>query len=102
TEVPLDDLPNWVLHALEEDQGRLFEEANQFQLAQTRRAASLEEVLEAARTGFARFPLSLLEGDGEDRLNRQGVSIRAISGPEAALPLDLTAQGLEAVAARAY
>src|SRR5690606_26063090 len=70
--------------------------------AATADVASVEEAAEAAQTGFARLPWSLLRGDGEERLAAQGVTVRCLAGPDGSLPESEDDDDVVAVVGRAY
>ncbi|HXW77921.1 MAG TPA: proline--tRNA ligase, partial [Acidimicrobiales bacterium] len=75
--VRLQDAVAEVGRVLETSQVALFEEARRQRDEQTVRASSLEEAQEAAQSGFALVPGHLLaEGEGEARLNANGVTVR--------------------------
>jgi prolyl-tRNA synthetase len=127
TPVRLDDAVAEVTKLTETAQTALLAEARRRLEDNTVRAATLDEAEDAAETGFAVFPASLLRGDrggsgapggtgtadgagtagdgaaGEDRLNAGGISVRVLQRPDGTLPSpDEDLAGLVAVAARAY
>ena len=95
-----------VKRVLEAAQASLMAEARAMRSARTVEVSRLEEVEEATQSGFALLPGSLLtsgDGQGEQRLNAAGVSVRALHRPDGSLPTpDEDVAGLVAVVARAY
>jgi prolyl-tRNA synthetase len=104
TTVRLQDAPAEVGRVLEASQVALFEEARRQRDEQTIPVSSLEEALEAAQSGFAVVPGHVLaQGEGEARLNADGVTVRLLQRPDGSLPgPDTPLAELEAVVARAY
>jgi prolyl-tRNA synthetase len=90
------------LDALAADQDALLEQATALLDARTAAVADAREAAEAARTGFARLPWRTLGTAGEDRLARDGVSVRCLVGPGGAFAGDPDADGVDAIVARAY
>jgi len=95
-----------VAETLDAVHGALYAEAVEMRRQQTVVADDIASAEEAARTGFAVLPLSLLGDDGENRLNEAGASVRCIQTADGGLPdpvgSDDAAAGLIAVVARAY
>ncbi|HXA31775.1 MAG TPA: proline--tRNA ligase [Acidimicrobiales bacterium] len=66
-------------------------------------AGSLDEVVEAGATGFARIRLGALGEDGEDRLGHHALSVRCLQRPDGSLAQPGDAEGdLVAVVGRSY
>jgi prolyl-tRNA synthetase len=66
-------------------------------------ASSLDEAIEAAKTGFATVPGALVDSGGEDTLNASSVSVRCLRRPDGSLPEPSDPlEDLVAVVARAY
>ena len=89
---------------LESSQAALLGEALRRREENTVRASTLEEAEEAAQSGFAIIPATLLAADdGEGRLNNGGITVRLLQRPDGSLPGpdDVLAE-LDAVVARAY
>ena len=82
-------------------QANLLAEAEAFQEARTETVASIEDAIEAGRTGFARIPWEAVGDEGEDRLAEEGITVRCLQRPDGTVPEDLEGP-LEAVVARAY
>ncbi|HEY6740202.1 MAG TPA: proline--tRNA ligase, partial [Actinopolymorphaceae bacterium] len=68
TPTPLTSVAETVRQALIEDQAALFEEAERRRDAHTADVERLEDAIEAAATGWARIPWSVLGEAGEERL----------------------------------
>ena len=100
--VPAAGLPGRVAALLEEVQASLLAEATAFRDARTSEVATVEEAVEAARTGFAILPWSAVGADGEDRLAAEGVTVRCLQRRDGTVPDDPAEEGLRAVVARAY
>jgi prolyl-tRNA synthetase len=98
---PLDGLPVRIPEVLEEIQASLKRSAEERQSAHTVEAASVEEAVEAARSGFARMTWDGA-GDLEDRLNQEGVSVRCLLRPDGSVPVSTDEKDLVAIVARAY
>lgn len=86
TTVPLDGIDATVRVALDEAQVTLLADALERRRAATAEVASIDEALEATRSGFAVLPLEVLGAEGETRLNRAGVTVRLLSRPDGTLP----------------
>ncbi len=87
---------------LETIQSELLERATERRDATTVETSSLDEAVEAAQSGFARLPWSLVGEDGERRLNEQAVSVRCLQRPDATTPESADETDLVCVVARAY
>lgn len=62
----------------------------------------IDAAADAAQDGLARLPWDLCGPEGEDRLNRAGVSVRCVTRPDGSVPDRLDEADLLAIAARAY
>jgi prolyl-tRNA synthetase len=92
-----------VTDALAAAQTALLEGARARMAANTVEASSLDEAIEAAKTGFAVIPGALADDDGEDKLNANSVSVRCLRRPDGSLPEATDALAdLVAVVARSY
>ena len=100
--VPVAGLAGTVAGLLEEIQASLLAEATAFRDSRTAEVATVDEALEAARTGFARIAWSAVGDDGEDRLAAEGVTVRCLQRPDGTVPDDPAEGGLQAIVARAY
>ncbi len=80
----------------------LLHEARARRDAATVDAATVDEVVEAAQTGFARIPWALLGEDGETELAESAVSVRCLIAEDDSVPESEDAPGVIAVCGRAY
>jgi prolyl-tRNA synthetase len=87
---------------LEEIQEGLLAEATAFRDERTAEVGSVEEAIEAARTGFAVLPWSAVGDDGEDRLAGEGITVRCLQRPDGTVPDEYDEGDLRAIVARAY
>jgi prolyl-tRNA synthetase len=87
---------------LEEIQEGLLAEATAFRDERTTEVGSVEEAIEAARTGFAVLPWSAVGDDGEDRLAGEGITVRCLQRPDGTVPDEYDEGDLRAIVARAY
>jgi prolyl-tRNA synthetase len=83
-------------------QADMLEEATSFRESVTVDVASIEEALEAGRSGVARIPWSRLGTDGERRLLEDGISVRCLQRPDGSIPEAADEPDLIAAVARAY
>ena len=83
-------------------QRALYEDAAGLLARRTVDVDDVDAAVDAARDGFARLPWATCGAEGERRLNAAGVSVRCLTTPEGAVPDDLDAPDLVAVAGRAY
>ena len=83
---PLDGLPVRVPGVLDEIQSVLYQQAEQRQRERTVDVTSVDDAIEAARTGFARLPWKAGDDDAEDRLNKEGVTVRCLQRSDGAVP----------------
>lgn len=84
--VSLDAIATAVPSLLEGMHVEMIDSARKRLVDRTADAATIEEALEAAKTGFARVPWKVLGENGETMLNKQAVSIRCLQTPEGTLP----------------
>ena len=63
---------------------------------------SVEEIVEAAQTGFARVPWSLLDAEGESKLAQSSITVRCLQRPDGSVPIADDEPDLVAFCARAY
>jgi prolyl-tRNA synthetase len=82
-------------------QAGLLAEAEAFRDARTATVATIEDAVEAGKTGFARIPWEAVGDEGEDRLAEHGITVRCLQRPDGSVPENLEGP-LEAVVARAY
>ena len=62
----------------------------------------VDAAVDAAHDGFARLPWTSCGAEGERRLNAAGISVRCVTTAEGAVPDNLDARDLVAIAGRAY
>ena len=98
--VPLGAVGAAVFDALEAAQASLYAEALELRQSRTSAVGTVDEALEAAASGWASLPLAAVD---EEALNRAGVTVRCIVGPDGGLasPAD-DHDDLVAVVGRAY
>lgn len=99
---PVADVVGAVLAALDADQRALHDQALAFRESRTVDVATLDEALEAATTGWARVPWSVVGVDGEAKANAQGVTVRCLVRADGTVPDTETETDLIAILARAY
>ena len=87
---------------LEEIQSELLERATELRDELTVDVTSVEEAAEAARTGFARVPWSLLDADALERLGHDAITVRCLQDPDGDIPDADDAPGAIAVVGRSY
>jgi prolyl-tRNA synthetase len=100
--VPLDVAIGRVVGDLDEIQARLFAHAVERRDARTADVTSVEEAVEAAKTGFARISVADLGPDGEDRLAAEAVTVRCLQRPDGGVPESDAEPDLIAWVARSY
>jgi prolyl-tRNA synthetase len=100
--VPLAALVEAVRVALVEDQVALFADAQARRDARIADVKSVEDVVEAAATGWARIPWADLGTAGETRLAEQAVTVRCLVRPDGGIPDTDDEPDLLAYCARAY
>jgi prolyl-tRNA synthetase len=103
--VALNQAVDEVGRVLAASQDALLAEADRRRQDRTVPASTVDEAIEATQSGFAVVPGALLAaaGDGESRLNANGVSVRVLQRPDGSLPAPgQDVAELVAVVARAY
>ena len=88
--------------ALEEQQHELLAAATDRRDARTAEVGSLAEAVEAAATGWASLPWSLVGDAGEAELAESKVTVRCLRRPDGSLPVTGDEPDLVAVVARSY
>jgi prolyl-tRNA synthetase len=71
-------------------------------IARGKRSRAQDEAIEPAGSGFAMLPWQLCGEQGEERLAREGISIRCLISEDQRSVDDPDADGVVAVLARAY
>src|SRR4051794_5201367 len=74
--MPLESVASTVASLLGEIQSAMFAAALERRTARTQAVSSIRDAIEAAQTGFASLPYSVVGEAGEDELNALGVSVR--------------------------
>ncbi len=83
-------------------QDALLAEATEHRDRHTVAVGSVDEAVEAASTGFAVLPWSVIGAEGEDRLGESGVTVRCLQRADGGLALSDVEPDLVAVVGRAY
>jgi prolyl-tRNA synthetase len=84
--VALGDVVGRAVEVLADSQAALFAEALARREANTAEVTTVEDALEAAKTGFARIPYATLGEAGEDRLASEAVTVRCLQRPDGTVP----------------
>jgi prolyl-tRNA synthetase len=100
--LPLDGLAGVLRQLLDDDQRELLAQAAALRDGKTESVQTIEAVREAAARGFARIPWRAVGRDGEDRLARDGISVRCLIHVDGRPVDDPNADGVDALLARAY
>jgi prolyl-tRNA synthetase len=100
--VGLDGAASAAAAALGAVQRALYDDAAALLAGRTVDVDDVDAAVEAARSGFARLPWAACGPDGERRLNTAGASVRCVTTADGAVPDDLDAPDLVAIAGRAY
>ena len=87
---------------LEQMQAGLLRTATERRDAATADVGSLDEAREAARTGFARLPWSLLGDEGEAALAADAITVRCIQRADGTIPASDDEPDLYGLVARSY
>lgn len=99
---PLGQVVSAVQHALADDQQGLYEEARALREARTVDVSTLADAIEAARTGWARLPWSVVGEEGEARANQEAMTVRCLVRPDGSVPEAGDEPDLLAILSRAY
>jgi prolyl-tRNA synthetase len=100
--VALGDVVGRAAAVLGEIQAQLFADALARREANTAEASTVDEALEAAKTGFARIPYAALGEAGEDRLASEAVTVRCLQRPDGSVPESDDEPDLVAWVGRSY
>jgi prolyl-tRNA synthetase len=100
--VALDGVVDTVRKALDGQQAALLREATDRRESRTVDVSTLDAAVEAAATGWARIPWSVVGEEGETRLAEQGVTVRCLLDPDGGVPDAGDAEDLVALVARSY
>jgi len=99
--VALEGLVAGVAAALDEVQDSLYRQALERLESRTAEVTTVDEVVEAAQSGFARIGWDVISGS-EDRLAQDGLTVRCVQSPDGSVPLSPDEPGLVATVAKAY
>jgi prolyl-tRNA synthetase len=91
-----------VTEALAADHAALYEESVRRRDSRIADVATVADAAEAATSGWARIPWSVLGEDGEDQLAQQAVSVRCLVRADGTVPDNADEPDLVAYVARAY
>jgi prolyl-tRNA synthetase len=100
--VPLDNLPTLAAELIDGIQVGLFEQARRRLADNTPEVSTLADAIEAAITGFARIPYSVLGEQGEDALAERAMTVRCLQTEGGNTPTERDAKDTFAVVARSY
>jgi prolyl-tRNA synthetase len=100
--VALGEIGRRVVTAITEVQAELLARATEFRDANTADCSSIDEVVEAAQTGFARVPWSAIGVEGESTLAQSAVTVRCLQRADGSVPESDDEPDLVAYCARAY
>jgi prolyl-tRNA synthetase len=100
--VPLADVASLAPLLLAEIQADLLDRATRRRDERTAEVATVEDALEAAKTGFAKVPWDVVRDEGEARLAQEAVSVRCLQTQDGGLPASEDDQDLVAYVARSY
>ncbi|WP_018729915.1 proline--tRNA ligase [Salinispora oceanensis] len=100
--VPVADVVAVVRAALDADQQALHDQALASRQSRTREVGTLAEAIEAAATGWARVPWSVVGTKGEAEANTQGVTVRCLIRADGSVPDSEDEPDLVAILSRAY
>jgi prolyl-tRNA synthetase len=84
--LPLAAVVDHAVDALDEVQAGLFARALAHREARSADVKTVEEAVEAARTGFARIPYAALGEEGENRLASDAITVRCLQRPDGSVP----------------
>jgi prolyl-tRNA synthetase len=100
---PLAGIAGTVAEALEQQQDELLAQATERREQRTADCTTFDEVVEAAKAGWARIGWDALGRDeGEARLAEHTVTVRCLNRPDGSLPAEEDEPDLVAICARAY
>ena len=100
--LPLDQAVDAVTAALREAQESLLTEARTRREENTAEVSTVDEAIEASGAGWARLPWSAVGVEGENKANKQGVTVRCLTREDGTVPDSEDEPGLVAYLARAY
>jgi prolyl-tRNA synthetase len=100
--VPIGEVEHRVTNLLPTIQADLLAAATTRRDDRTAEVASVEEAVEAAKTGFAKIAWDLIKDGGEALLARDAISVRCLQTADGGLPASEDAPDLVAYVARSY
>ncbi len=100
--VDLSRTPERVGSLLEELQERILAEATSWRDSRIAEATTVDQVKQAATTGFARIPWAVLGPEGEATLAEEAITVRCLQRPDGSLPHSRDEPDLVAVCGRSY
>jgi prolyl-tRNA synthetase len=100
--VALETLIAHIQGVLAAGQTGMLAEATERRDANTVDVSSLDEVVEASATGFARIPWASLGTEGETRLAEQAISVRCLVRADGDVPTSEDEPGIIAICGRSY
>jgi prolyl-tRNA synthetase len=101
-QVSIDAVPSRVAALLDASQAALLDEATRFRDDNTVDCSSLDEVREAAATGFARIPWATVGPEGEADLAESAISVRCLVAADGSVPESDDEPDVVAICGRAY
>jgi prolyl-tRNA synthetase len=102
TPTPIADVVSAVSAALAADQQALYDEALARRESHTTEVSDVDAAIEAAATGWARAPWSVVGAGGEAKANAEGVTVRCLTRADGSVPRSEDEPDLIAYLARAY
>ena len=102
TPTPVADVVTAVTEALQADQRALYDAALAAREAATAEVSSLHQAIEAATSGWARVPWSVVGAAGETKANEVGVTVRCLVRADGSVPEAEDEPDLMAILGRSY
>jgi prolyl-tRNA synthetase len=100
--VALDALGARASEVLEQMQTDMFEGSRARRDANTHDVRSVDEAIEAAQTGFARLAWDVVDGEGEQKLKAEAITVRCLIRPDGSMPASDIEDGLVCIVAKSY
>ncbi|MDR1999006.1 MAG: proline--tRNA ligase [Frankiaceae bacterium] len=100
--VALGEIAGRVVAALSADQAAMLDSARAARDQRIREAGTIEEIREAAATGWAKAPWAMLRNGGEAELASSAITVRCLQRPDGSAPDSEDEPDLVAYAARSY
>jgi prolyl-tRNA synthetase len=102
TQTPLPSAAKLVAGSVDTLQAEILASATSRRDDRTADCSTLDEIVEAAATGFARAPWDAIGEEGESRLAESAVTVRCLQRADGSVPLSEDEPDLVAYCARAY